>query len=507
MRLHRLILKQIKTHLLDADLEENSDLIRFIESVSDDYHNYDVEHLKNEEITVKTQNICQNLTTTLTKEQKLREQSLEALLSAISTLEDDPEELWCFDTENLLTVAEYLEYHVDRIKGIENQLNVAMDEAKKSEIAKSEFLSVMSHEIRSPLNVIVGMAHIFEKEEHTSEQQENIDVLSISANNLLLLINDILDFSKIESGNLELENCPFNFKMLLSNVQKSNSLSAKTMRNRIVLKYDDSLGSHYFGDGGRIGQILTNLVSNAIKFTKGGLVEIEAIKLDQKEDGTLIRLGVKDTGIGISPSGQQKIFKKFQQAKSTITSEYGGTGLGLAITKDLLNIMDSQISIQSQVGEGSYFYFDLLLKESKSEPIMEFVNPLVENLAKAKLLIVDDQEYNILILKKILSDWNIQIEVASNGREAVDKVKTEVYDVVLMDLQMPIMGGYEATKEIRKFNEDLPIIALTASAMEGIEAEVFASGMTDYVSKPFNPDDLYQKLKQQISKCLNKGAA
>jgi CheY-like chemotaxis protein len=169
--------------------------------------------------------------------------------------------------------------------------------------------------------------------------------------------------------------------------------------------------------------------------------------------------------------------------------------------------MDSQISIQSQVGEGSYFYFDLLLKESKSEPIMEFVNPLVENLAKAKLLIVDDQEYNILILKKILSDWNIQIEVASNGREAVDKVKTEVYDVVLMDLQMPIMGGYEATKEIRKFNEDLPIIALTASAMEGIEAEVFASGMTDYVSKPFNPDDLYQKLKQQISKCLNKGAA
>jgi CheY-like chemotaxis protein len=227
----------------------------------------------------------------------------------------------------------------------------------------------------------------------------------------------------------------------------------------------------------------------------------------QAEDGTLIRLGVKDTGIGISPSGQQKIFKKFQQAKSSITSEYGGTGLGLAITKELLNIMDSQISIQSQVGEGSYFYFDLLLKESKSEPIMEFVNPLVENLAKAKLLIVDDQEYNILILKKILSDWNIQIEVASNGREAVDKVKTEVYDVVLMDLQMPIMGGYEAAKEIRKFNEDLPIIALTASATEGIEAEVFASGMTDYVSKPFNPDDLYQKLKQQISKCLNKGAA
>jgi len=500
MGLHRLIMNQIKTHLLDEDLEQNPALVRFIESVSETYR-------ENEIKTTEAQNEINNLTTILTKEQELREQSLETLLSAISILEDNPEELWSIDTNNLLTVSEYLEYHVEQIKAIENKLSIAMDEAKKASVVKSEFLSIMSHEIRSPLNVIVGMSHILEKEVNTKEQQENIDILSISANNLLLLINDILDFSKIESGNLELENSAFNFNMLLNNVRKSNSLCAKTKRNEIVLNYDENLSSHYLGDSGRIGQILTNLVSNAIKFTKGGTVEIEATKLDQDEEGTLIRLGVRDSGIGISPAGQQKIFKKFKQARANITREFGGTGLGLAITKDLLHIMDSQISIQSEVGKGSYFYFDLLLAEGSAEPMIELVNPIIKDLSKAKLLVVDDMDYNVLILKKLLADWNIQIDTAENGQDAIDKVKRERYDVVLMDLQMPIMGGFAATKEIRKFNNELPIIALTASATEGIKDEVYRAGMNDYVTKPFNPDDLYQTLEQHLTKCLRKGAA
>lgn len=503
MNLHQLIRHQIEQHLGNRDLEVDPDLKAFIASVSETYQQYDAEQERSRKAFEQAKKEHEDITSRLRSEKKLREQSIETLLSAISTLEDDPDTLWNYDKDNLLIVAEYLEYQVTRRKDIENKLKIAIDETKKASSAKSEFLSIMSHEIRSPLNIIIGMAHILKNEPHLEEQKENIDVLGIASNNLMMLINDILDYGKIESGRLELDYAPFDLKELLVSVQKANKARAAERRNKIEVEIDDDLSTHYMGDSVRIGQIVTNLVSNAIKFTSDGQVTILAEKLECEEDGSVIRVGVKDTGIGISREHQQKIFKKFTQARSNTTREYGGTGLGLAITKDLLNIMDSQISIESELGIGSYFYFDLYLPKGDEIETRELSDSSLKDLDDARLLVVDDLEYNLLIVKKILKDWNITLDFASNGEEAVSKIQSEKYDLVLMDLQMPVMDGKDATREVRRFNEQVPIIALTASTDVSIKKELLESGMNDYLSKPFNPDELYKKLEET----LNRGAA
>lgn len=502
MKLSKKITAIAEKHLVKTDWKNNPEMLKFMEGVSVHSLQLELERMSIETDFSLAKKEYHAVTTKLTAEKKLREQSIEKMLSAISTLDDDPEHRLNLNKNNLLMVAEYLDFQVQRRKEIENQLLLSIDETRRASDAKSQFLSIMSHEIRSPLNVIIGMAHILQKEHHLKDQEENIDVLNIASNNLMLLINDILDYSKIESGKLELDNSPFDFHKLINNLKKAHTSSAAEKRNCLNLEMDKEIASCYHGDSVRIGQVLTNVLSNAIKFTKNGEINLSVSEIVGNHKESTIRISVQDTGIGISKENQKKIFEKFTQAESHITREFGGTGLGLTISRDLLGIMDSKLQIESTEGVGSTFYFDITLQKGNVQEVIPTQIHDSRDLSNARILIVDDLEYNLMILQKIVKDWKVQLDFASNGEEAVAMIEANNYDLVLMDLQMPVMDGRKATIEVRKFNQHVPIIALTASTDISLKIELMAIGMNDYLTKPFNPNELYHKLESTINQSL-----
>ena len=500
MKLSKEIAALADQHLKSVDWRENSEWMNFMESVSVMCMQSKLEKMSMETNAGLAQKEYMSITSKLKEEKSLREQSIEKLLASISILDEGEEQKSNFGQDDLLQVAEYLNEQVNRRKEIELELKEAIQIAEKASNAKSQFLSNMSHEIRSPLNVIIGMAHILQKEDHLQGQKENIEILNIASNSLMLLINDILDINKIESGKLELENTSFDLRSLMNNLIKAHKSSAAEKRNHIGVQIDENIEPFYNGDVVRIGQVLTNLVSNANKFTNNGAVEISAKELERTDSGSLIRFGVKDTGIGISEENQNRIFDKFTQAESSITRKFGGSGLGLSISKELLGLMKSKLHIESSLGAGSYFYFDLFLECSVQQRLSQSQFETARDLGGARILVVDDLDYNVIILNKILNDWNVVLDSASDGMEAVEKIQSNQYDMVLMDLQMPVMDGRGATEEIRKFNQETPIIALTASTDVSLKTELLQIGMNDYITKPFNPKELYLKLERSL--CL-----
>ena len=373
--------------------------------------------------------------------------------------------------------------------------------AEKASRAKAEFLSNMSHEIRTPLNAVVGLSHHLMEGETTEEQQESLRVLNFSANNLMMLVNDILDFSKIEAGKVEFEHVEFDLEELTSSIMHSHELSAQ--QKGIELEYCPTadLPRRLVGDPTRIGQVLNNLVSNAVKFTEKGWVHLTVDTREVTDTHAELHFAVSDSGIGISPEKHAEIFQNFSQAEGNTTRKFGGTGLGLAITKRLTELMGSEIQLESTVGEGSTFRFSLTLElaqqqeETVSEPLD---SDQEQQLQGYKVLVAEDNEINTFVLQKFLEKWGLEAEFAVNGRQACDMVDQGGFDLVLMDLQMPEMDGYEATRQIRakgtKEFSNLPIVALTASAMIEIQDRAYAVGMNDYVSKPFNPEELFQKI-------------
>lgn len=505
---HKLLRRQIRKYLSDVEWKDSIAFEKFTQAISASYASYEKDlHLSQQAFDLADQEYYE-ITHKLTEEKNMREQSIETLLETISLLEEMGNSEWDgikkgYDKDDLLTIANYLVHQAQRRKEIEDELKKAMVDAQQASIAKSDFLSIMSHEIRSPLNVIIGMVHILKKEDRLPEQIENLDVLDITAKNLMLLINDILDYNKIESGRLELEYTPFDMRKLVSNVKRANTNYAKEKGNKLKVLVDDDLPEFVIGDSVRIGQIITNLVSNALKFTKEGTVTVTIDVLDQVEDEYTIQLAIRDTGIGISESQQNKIFESFTQARTDTTREYGGTGLGLAIIKNLLKLMGSKIQLESEPGKGSTFFFEVKMKEGKRAEDYEFDDTEDRDLGNARLLVVDDMPFNLTIVRKIAGDWNVQIDIAENGKEAVQKIRENGYDIVLMDLQMPVMDGEEATREVRKFNPDIPIIALTASSNMSTKQILLEAGMNAYLTKPFNPDDLYAKLHEILQSPKN----
>lgn len=498
MPYHKLLERQIKKNLPEAS-QHDEHVSRFIQVVSDAYNAFERDKELSEHSFQVSEKDYLDIYDRLKSEILIRNQSIQKLKEAISSLEPDADAEILPGENNLLDVINYLNTQISKRKEAEIALMMAKEDAEKANRAKSEFLSVMSHEIRTPLNAVIGLGHILARQNPRPDQVNNLQVLRTSADNLLLLINDILDFNKIGAGKLELDNSLFNLTKTVEDVFKAISVKANERRIDISLHIDPTIPLQVYGDAHRITQVLNNLLSNAIKFTTKGKVRL-SLQLEKISDNQCsVLCSVSDTGIGIQEDKLMHIFDPFSQATSAITREFGGTGLGLAITADLLQLMNSEIKVDTEIGRGSNFYFTLDLTYLDELQVPASVLALKdEDLKSAKILLVEDTPFNVLFTTQLLEGWNTIVDVAENGAIAVDKVQAEQYDLVIMDLHMPIMDGYTATRKIREFNAKIPIIALTASATADIEEKIFDAGMQDYVTKPFDPDDLLFKIRASI---------
>lgn len=428
--------------------------------------------------------------------------NLEPSLIEVSALKKDGTQIWLSAANTpVLNAKGQLERQVELINDItqRKQVEQEMIESRAQAIqlseAKEMFLSVMSHEIRTPLNAVIGMTHLLLENDPKPSQIDDLNILKFSAENLLNIINDILDFTKIETGNLELESIPFDLHTLCVDIINSLQVNAAKRGNLLSLTYDHLIPHQLLGDKTRLYQILMNLLGNAIKFTEGGKIQLSLKLQKTKKEQSTIYFEVRDSGIGIPKDKLSYIFETFTQARADISRKYGGTGLGLAITKKLINLYHSDIKVQSAEGKGTTFSFVINFNHVTGSTTLN-VKPvaLQSNFNTKKILVVDDNEVNILIAKRFLSKWGFTIDFAVNGEEAIHKIIENSYDLVFMDIRMPGIDGFDATKIIREipgdYFQNLPIIALTASTLHDENLKFKEAGMNGHILKPFNPDEI-----------------
>jgi PAS domain S-box-containing protein len=407
--------------------------------------------------------------------------------------------------KNIFKLLASLIANVEAKKRYEQELILARKIAEEASIAKSNFLANMSHEIRTPLNGIVGFANLLAGTNLDEKQRKYLSTILKSTEVLLGVINDILDLAKIESGRLQLELVESNLKVELQSSLMLYEAKAREKNVDYNIFIDDNIANCLVFDPVRLQQVLFNLINNAIKFTPaGGLVSVRIEKVGEDEEHQYINFSVKDTGIGIPKEKIEKIFEPFEQSDVSITRKYGGTGLGLSISKQLVELMGSKINVESEEGKGSKFYFTLKLKKCVAKTAKDTKKTSEIKNYKAKVLVAEDYEVNRLLISEILKKFGIEPEVAFNGKEAVEKALKNNYDLIFMDIIMPEMDGIEATKKIRQFNLDVPIVALTAHAMKNIKDEVLASGMNDYVVKPIKVEEIARVLETYCSHLTEK---
>ncbi|WP_158825024.1 ATP-binding protein [Mucilaginibacter lacusdianchii] len=381
-------------------------------------------------------------------------------------------------------------------------LKKAGEQAAEGLKAKSEFLSTMSHEIRTPLNSVVGMSHLLLKNNPRDDQREQLNAMIFSANNLLNIVNDILDYSKIEAGMIKLENIEMDVMGIAQSVVTSLLSSAQDKGLQLNFATDTALQNKILGDPTRTSQVITNLVHNAIKFTSVGEVKVTIRVQEQNANFVTLLFEVSDTGIGISAQKQALIFDRFTQADSSISRGFGGTGLGLAICKKILELQHSTLRVKSEEGRGSTFCFVQTFEKGGNLSKLPSIEPNKLKDEKPftglRVLVVDDNPMNIMVAQSFLKRWGALVDVATDGQQALNKIDTAIHKLVLMDIHMPVMDGYESARTMRTKGINTPIIALTAALPSEIETQVELAGMDDIIVKPFLPDELYSKVYQYI---------
>ena len=443
------------------------------------------------------------LITFISKNQKIRNKELENFNAAQKRNEIDLIDAKTF-AESAAARAK-----IEKVKS-EYSAKIAEEETKKAQKwakeaegavqAKQLFLSTMSHEIRTPMNAIIGFTKVILKTDLTAKQLEYLTAIKVSGDTLIVLINDILDLAKVEAGKMSFENAPFNLTTSLSSILHLFEVKMQENKIKLIKEYDPRIPETLMGDAVRLHQIILNLMSNAVKFTAKGCIKVSTALLNEAAESVTIQFTVADTGIGIAEDKITTIFDSFQQASSETARLFGGTGLGLAIVKQLVEAQGGKVTATSKITEGSVFSFDLTFLKTNSTPELNpEVIELNTDIKNLKVLVVEDMKLNQLLMQTILDDFGFEHDMADNGLIAVEKLKNKAYDIILMDLQMPEMNGFEATEHIRNtLKLTIPIIALTADVTTVDMAQCTAVGMNDYVSKPLDERILYDKIRNLV---------
>jgi PAS domain S-box-containing protein len=395
---------------------------------------------------------------------------------------------------------------ISKLKEAQKELVHAKEKAEQASLVKSEFLSVMSHEIRTPMNAVIGLAHFLMEENPRPDQLENLKTLQFSAENLMALINDILDYNKIDSGKVELERVSFDLRNIVNRIVHSHSFQANEKSLILDCEIDKDIPVTLIGDPIRLGQIINNLVSNAIKFTEKGYVKISLKREFSNEKEVDIRFTFEDSGIGIPKQKMKSIFEAFTQATSSTTRKYGGTGLGLAIVKRLVELYGGEINVYPKPEGGSVFDFSICF-EFLDDRVVSDTNQSPKfgiSLENASILVAEDNLVNQILIKKFLTKWNTgRIVMVSDGIEALKEFENENFNVVLLDLQMPELDGFSVAKAIRAHPQtekrNVPILVLTATSLNEIKKEINELGINDFIPKPFTPEVLYTKLLKYLN--------
>ncbi|MEO7639929.1 MAG: PAS domain S-box protein [Ramlibacter sp.] len=390
-------------------------------------------------------------------------------------------------------------------KRIETEIRKARDLAEEATRTKSDFLANMSHEIRTPMNAVLGLSHLLLKTELSDRQRDYVNKVLSSGQHLLGIIDDILDFSKVEAGKLELECREFALTALLEGTANFVSEKCRAKGLELVFETAPDVPTALVGDALRLGQVLLNYANNAVKFTDSGQIVISVQASERTDTGVLLHFRVRDSGIGLTPEQTGRLFRSFAQADSSTTRKFGGTGLGLAICKQLAQLMDGEVGVESELGKGSTFWFSARLgipafahhPASVHEPVP--TDPLA-SIRGARILLVEDNDINQLVARELMEDAGLVVDVANDGRVGLDMAQTSAYDLVLMDMQMPVMDGLEATRAIRAIERlaGMPVVAMTANAMAQDRRKCLEAGMLDVLVKPMDPPDLWAMLLKWV---------